>query len=393
MSSNETIFVSVASYRDPVCEETIKNMYEMAEYPERVFAGICEQNELSNDNEKCMGNDFKYKNNIRTIRIPFYQARGPAIARYFCSTLWMGEKYYLQIDSHIKFIKNWDTVCINMIKLIKEKGLSQKPVLSYYSRVIEEYQSDPSYTEAPRICTAFFNERGMLSFNASEFIYADLPYNTPFLAAGFFFCESSFLNELPFDPNLKNIFTGEEILHSIRFYTHGWDIFSPNKDIVFHEYTRPDKPKYWTDNHFNDEDAFLKIKKLLNLDTEGREPPQYIMENIEKYGIGTARSLQDFYNFAGIDLKNKRIYKNFCKPDNKLEDSKNTDIEKFDNVGSQKKSTSIFTYISYILSILILLGVFYYIYCIVYQKDCSKINKFIPQSIQNLKPPKFLKRK
>ena len=38
--------------------------------------------------------------------------------------------------------------------------------------------------------------------------------------------------------------------------------------------------------------------------------------NIEKYGLGTARTLKDFYDFAGINIPEKKVTKNFCRKDN-----------------------------------------------------------------------------
>ena len=38
--------------------------------------------------------------------------------------------------------------------------------------------------------------------------------------------------------------------------------------------------------------------------------------NLDKYGLGKSRTLQEFYDFAGIDLANKRVVKNFCNTDN-----------------------------------------------------------------------------
>ena len=43
-----TIFVSIASYRDNVCTKTLQSLYEMADDPKRVFVGLCQQN---NNNE------------------------------------------------------------------------------------------------------------------------------------------------------------------------------------------------------------------------------------------------------------------------------------------------------------------------------------------------------
>ena len=106
------IFVSIASYRDDVCISTINSLYENAKYPDKVFVGICQQNYEDIDMD-CLNNDKltfdkKLKNNIRIIRIPYYDAKGPVYARYLCSSLIdkNKEKYYLQIDSHSIFIKN-----------------------------------------------------------------------------------------------------------------------------------------------------------------------------------------------------------------------------------------------------------------------------------------------
>ena len=37
------IFVQIASYRDPECQWTVKDLFEQAAHPERVFVGICWQ--------------------------------------------------------------------------------------------------------------------------------------------------------------------------------------------------------------------------------------------------------------------------------------------------------------------------------------------------------------
>ena len=132
-----TIFVSIASYRDSVCSTTVESLFSMADNPKDVFVGICQQNNCNEDQECVNSNSSiisNYIKNIRTIRIPHYEAKGPTWARYLCSTLWDGEKYYFQIDSHTKFIKGWDTKCINMINLIKNSGLSQRPVISHYPK-------------------------------------------------------------------------------------------------------------------------------------------------------------------------------------------------------------------------------------------------------------------
>jgi hypothetical protein len=172
-----------------------------------------------------------------------------------------------------------------MIQSIKKNKIALKPVISYYPK---EYKNYEKYTEdqkynVPRMCKSFFNERGMISFLASrEISTSNQVYKTPHLAGGMFFCESYFLNELPFDPDLPYLFVGEEILHSIRFFTNGWDIFSPSENIIFHEYTRSGKPKIWTDNpYYSDMTAFNKVKYYLGLDKDTFQTDKYV--NLELF--------------------------------------------------------------------------------------------------------------
>lgn len=313
------IFVSIASYRDDVCLTTLQSLYTMADKPNNVYVGICQQNKDEEDTD-CVAGGYEDHPNVRMIRIPYFDAKGPTHARYLCSTLWDGEEYFLQVDSHTKFVKGWDTLCIGMLMDIKNKGLSQKPVLSHYPREINEYEvyDDGMKKMVPRMCKSFFNDRGMISFMGAESLDTNnVPYMTPYVAGGMFFCESYFLKELPFDPNLPFLFVGEEILHSIRFYTHGWDIFTPTENVVFHEYTRAEKPKIWTDNPtYSDIPAFDKVKFYLKLFDDENKVTDYLKFNLDKYGLGKVRTLEDYYNFAGIDVQNKKVYKNFCRENN-----------------------------------------------------------------------------
>jgi hypothetical protein len=139
---------------------------------------------------------------------------------------------------------------------------------------------------------------------------------TPHIAAGMFFCEGKCVDEVPYDPNLPNLFVGEEILHSARVWTAGYDIYSPTKISIYHLYTREDQPHVWDDKKtFDDTDALNKVKYILNLHDANFDPnsiPNNVKDNIEHYGLGTKRTIQEFFDFAGIDAQNKTIYKNFC---------------------------------------------------------------------------------
>jgi hypothetical protein len=164
----------------------------------------------------------------------------------------------------------------------------------------------------------------MISFLGAETINTNEMFPSPYVAGGFLFSEGSMLKEVPFDPTLDYLFVGEEILHSIRIWTAGYDIFTPNENIAFHEYTRAEKPKIWTDKKYTDAEAFEKVKVLIGL-VGGNTLANY------KYGLGKERSLEEYYKFAGIDLANKKVSKNFCRPGLKDTEAEQN-IEHFSNV-------------------------------------------------------------
>ncbi len=357
-----TIFVSIASYRDPVCTNTVTEIYRTAEFPEKVFVGLCQQN--NKEDKECVPDNFKYKNNIRTIRIPSIEAKGPTLARYLCSTLHDGEEYYMQIDSHSKFTKHWDTKCMNMIKEIKEMKLSDKPVISSYPSGIESYKEDDDSTIVTTMCRSYFTDRGMLSLHGAEYIDNPKYYETPYLASGFFFCESKFLEELPYDPKLDYVFIGEEIHHAIRFYTHGYNIYTPSKNIIYHEYTRADKPKIWTDKQYNDDEAFEKIKIMIGLGGNSKLLSEEMKASMKVYGMGNVRSIEDYYKFAGVDIKNKIVYKDFCKKNQLNPDYENCVIDGSGTItciNNKKESNNIY-FIGVTTTIIITIAIIFIIY-------------------------------
>ena len=353
-SKQNTIFVSVATYRDTSCTTTILDIFDKAKYPENIYIGITQQNKPEDSDCNL---DNKYKNNIRIIRIPYFEAKGPTYARYWCSTLWNGEEYFLQIDSHTNFVKDWDIKLINMLKNIKKEGCL-KPIISHYPPSVTH---NIEHTDkVPMICKAELNQENMPRFTNSEWIKTNNKfYKTPFIAAGMLFTESTFLKDVPFDPNLPYIFIGEEILLSARAYTHGYDVFIPTEE----------SPKVWSDNtEFNNlnKPAFNKIKYYLGMYNKN-ELSKHMKVNLDNYGLGNVRKLQEYYDFAGINIKDKKIYKDFCKlyiENNNNKDIKETYINYQQKKDKYKFNKSIYLFYKFtLLILLILITIFlYYIY-------------------------------
>jgi hypothetical protein len=312
----DTIFVSVASYRDQDCKNTITSLFEQADNPTKVFIGTCEQNALDSAGETCAAHvPPRDLSRVRTISMRDAEARGPTYARYLCTTLWRGEQYFLQLDSHMRLVKGWDRKCKDLMRALQQRTGNRRIVLSTYVAGMEQYEGhkrgDKEVTgKSPRMCQAFFNADGMISFHGAHLLdnTAD-PVPVPFVAGGFMFSEAvPLLREVPMDPYLDDVFVGEEILLSARLWTSGYDIYTPNENIAFHKFTRAGEPKFW-DNERDDTVGMARVRHLLGLSSD--LPPK-AGKRLALYGMGSVRTLEDFYKYAGINIADKKVTKNFC---------------------------------------------------------------------------------
>lgn len=301
-----TIFVSIASYRDKMCPTTLKTLYEMAEHPNRIFVGICQQNK-KNDIECMFPPNHPliniYKNNIRKISLNYDQAKGPTYARYLCSTLYNNEDFFLQIDSHTLFRENWDTILINMLKSL-EKIDYDNIILSTYPPSIEQYATHENYHKkyVTKIYSHKLNKNNIPIFKGAIFVKAQkLPEKNFYIAAGFFFSRGKILKDVPFDPHLPFLFEGEEILYTIRAFTSGYNIFTPNKTVLYHHYTRKGEPKFWDDLKLNTHDSIIKLKYFLGHVVDLNKIKDVNIKNsISKYGLGKKRTVKEYYNQVKI---------------------------------------------------------------------------------------------
>lgn len=151
------------------------------------------------------------------------------------------------------------------------------------------------------MCKSKWNSEGLPSFEAvmQPATQAALR-KVPFVAGGMIFAKGSLLSEVPFDPGLDWVFSGEEVLLSARFYTHGWDMFTPLRNVILHHYAREESPRFWNDlkNYRHKQlQSIERIKRLMGL----QAPPI----THDRYGMGNARSMQEYWSFSGLDPVNK----------------------------------------------------------------------------------------
>ena len=318
-----TIFVSIASYRDDECKDTVAHMFDQAKYPDNIYVGVCQQNKAGDegDGEDCFDkcatcSARKDSGHIRVLNLDFSEARGPCFARYHASKLFRGEEFYLQIDSHTRFEPHWDETVLSQWRACE----NTKAVIGSYppAEGQMELMRESDFGEMITMGPHYFDREGMPQIRAevAPTLGRTKPIRVGFMPAGCVFFPGEALYDVPFDPYLSFLFFGEETLFSARLYTAGYDLYAPLKHFCTHHYGREEKPKYSID-HPEAKDcrvrALQRAKYLLGMTPAAAVHPDYLID-IDKYGMGKVRPLAAYERMAGINLKGKTYYPMLPKP-------------------------------------------------------------------------------
>lgn len=129
------------------------------------------------------------------------------------------------------------------------------------------------------------------------------PLRARFLAAGFLFAPGSFVEEVPYDPELY--FMGEESAMTVRAFTHGYDLFHPVEPVVWHDYIRADARKHWGDHTDSGVEAEQVATPWNKLDEASKKKVQRLLlgEDVGSFGLGQTRTLNDYEAYAGISFR------------------------------------------------------------------------------------------
>lgn len=336
-----TIFVMVASFRDFQCPQTIESMFSRAKYPTRIRIGIIDQT-MANDDEHCSKFCTKadtkaacqYRAHIDTFTMDANEAVGPVFARHIGSRMYRGEYFVLQVDAHVDFIQDWDTLIINQWKSAKNEMAVLTAYMSDVTGSIDPVTHKSNHPGRPIMCQTDYEglsrSKHLRHGQQPEGVplVGDQPMVEPFWAAGFSFARGHFLINVPYDQHLPNMFQGEEINIAVRGFTYGYDFYTPTHQVCFHYYAvsaagqkkeRQKVPLFWSVS--NQYSNILGIKstqrsnQIIELRLKGkktREEKEKEFVDYKKYGIGNARSVDLFYDLYGIDRASETVAKGLC---------------------------------------------------------------------------------
>lgn len=301
----EKIFVSIASYRDPELKNTLRSLIENAEMPDLLEVAIAWQH--SKDDTWDTLDEYYEDPRFDIIDIDHLESKGVCWARNLIHAMYSGQTYYLQLDSHHRFEKNWDRILKDYLNYLQCVGY-KKPILSAYlpsynpeteERLQEVWglNIDRFLPEGPPFLRPYIvdNWKNMVA-----------PFRARFLSGHFIFTLGSFVLDIPYDPNIY--FHGEETSIAVRAYTHGYDLFSPHRPVIYHEYTRNGKKKHWDDSKEwgnLDLKSYERFRKLFEME-EGCGPCQ--RKSLAPYVFGDTRSLVEYERYSGLKFSTRQIH-------------------------------------------------------------------------------------
>lgn len=211
---NKTIYLAIPSTEDKEILKTVENAFSAADNPNRVFMGISffdttdelfvKVKEMNNRNIVC---DYhKLTNNS-------FDQMGTGNGRYRALQMYSGQDFFLQIDSHTRFDKGWDTTLISLFEEFKGEYGNDKFMFTGYPAKYE------------------YNSNGERVLVDSELYY---PY---------FYPEQFFLNRIPkWDMIKLDESISKKFIPCVKFcggFVFGSKYFAENsgvyKDAIFYD--------------------------------------------------------------------------------------------------------------------------------------------------------------
>jgi Glycosyltransferase (GlcNAc) len=292
------IFISIPSYRDEELEKTVRSLYQNATHPKNLRFGIV------NQDARGKHADFSWLGNqARVHNMHYKDAKGAGYARKLAMELYNGEAFYLQVDSHMRFVQGWDTKFIDMYDWCVTDAGTDKVILSQFPAPYlagtdgKDYPitGDKDFWDRPAWTTVVNTWAGVWAGNREEIEDKSHPHPTHTILAGLLFTHGDIVKNIPYDDRIA--FMGEELCFAIRAYTRGYALYAPNEMLATHFYKRDERPKIWRDN--------VAGRSWTDLEMHSQQVQKRVLLGADEgvYGIGDYQKYLDYQDMIGINFE------------------------------------------------------------------------------------------
>jgi hypothetical protein len=287
-----SIFIQISAYRDRELQKTIQDALAKASGQYELRFGV---HELIADGDEVV------ELGVPTLTSVAPENLGVNAGRYLANSLYDGEDYYFQIDSHMRFVPNWDSAAVAGIKYYQAQGIA-KPLMTmypgnyWYEDGVEKFDSIENFTptkisfhEKPQqfVDTVAPSQMAVPTTSACAYTYS--------VSAANIFTLGEFAN-LPRDTRI--MFWGEEILTAATAFCHGFDLVVPTAPLVWHLY-HSGQSYQATGRHHAWLDYSHQWNELVEASKGSLEESLFALDGV--------RSLQEFGQFAGVDFESREL--------------------------------------------------------------------------------------
>lgn len=307
------MYLSIASYRDPMLQSTIDSAFKNADNPEKLKVGCFisaylkdEKHLILNDYDKKVSFEVEEPGKIFSIT----RARNKSIQ-------WLKEQYeyVIQVDSHTRFLKSWDTQLINCYEDLE----SDKAILSgYIPGWIPKENGNEFYHKFNGIewfpfLTYNIGKSKNCFFDTYEIVPDQFLRHNPgkktimnwHMAGMFIFSTYEYFSTI-LQPEWI-CFWGEELYNSLVAFTNGWDVYYPEimplRQMYPQDLSKEENIKYF-DNPIGPNKNWRDFPSWT---IEEKASTDRIIDAIlqRKTGLGylgTSRDLDKLYELLGYDI-------------------------------------------------------------------------------------------
>lgn len=278
---NRKIFLSIASYCDSQLSETIQSALDNISDKDKVRIVVHDQN-TQEEHQKLLEKEFI---NTEFIFTEKDESKGVIWARNRIREKFDNEDFFLQVDSHTRFKKDWDLILLNSYDSIED----EKVIITTYPNHFDYPDTDKKYLELDHNTPLKINRFLQKDSNIdNRRVAGNLPsledyetVKTKWAAAGFFFATGSWLGEVEIPDNIK--FNGEEDHLTFLSFLKGWNLYITPEAVVWHNYdyknVETDKPYREHNNKtVEDEQGMEHVNNFLFNKTHQRT-----LEELEEY--------------------------------------------------------------------------------------------------------------
>lgn len=304
-----TIFLSIASYLDPMLFFTLGSAAANARHPERLAFGVVDQHI---EDQRAAIAALPYARQVRYQHVHPEDTLGVSWARHQAFALYDGEAFLLQVDSHTLFEPGWDERLIAQHDALLARA--PKPIVSTYPYRFDMVDGRPQYAPCDGRTALVLRphpEKGLSADDAvlrfmARHLFTTEPVAGCHVSAGFLFARGQFVEEVPYDPYLY--FHGEEQSLAVRAFTRGWDIFHPLTMPLYHLYKSEGTP--YATHHWHGQTEARRAFRSAYLTERARLRLNRLLMGDGlpgAYGLGSVRSMDDFAALSGIDYRKHTI--------------------------------------------------------------------------------------